>query len=144
MATGGRRPFVPSAEQRRLVAQYAAMGATQDQIRQLILKPDDGKPVSLGLLEREFREELDTATIKANATVAGALYKKALAGNVTAMIFWLKTRAGWRETNRVELTGANGGPVQSMPGPDLSKLTPEELEQWESLLLKSSAPDSSA
>jgi BRCT domain type II-containing protein len=26
--------------------------------------------------------------------------------------FWLKTRAGWKETKVTEVTGANGGPVQ--------------------------------
>jgi hypothetical protein len=25
--------------------------------------------------------------------------------------FWLKTRAGWKETKEVQMTGANGGPI---------------------------------
>jgi hypothetical protein len=28
------------------------------------------------------------------------------------MIFFLKTQAGWRETNRTEITGADGGAVK--------------------------------
>jgi hypothetical protein len=28
------------------------------------------------------------------------------------MIFWLKTRAGWKETNVTELTGGDGGPLK--------------------------------
>ena len=35
---------------------------------------------------------------KANAQVAGFLFNSAKNGNVTAQIFWLKTRARWRET----------------------------------------------
>jgi hypothetical protein len=34
---------------------------------------------------------------EANATVSGYLFAAAKAGNVTAQIFWLKTRARWRE-----------------------------------------------
>lgn len=44
--------------------------------------------------------------------VESALYREVLAGNVTAMIFWLKTqgkRRGWVE--RQELTGADGKDV---------------------------------
>ena len=35
---------------------------------------------------------------KANAQVAGFLFNSARNGNVTAQIFWLKTRARWKET----------------------------------------------
>ena len=34
---------------------------------------------------------------KANATISGSLFASAKGGNVTAQIFWLKTRAHWRE-----------------------------------------------
>jgi hypothetical protein len=34
---------------------------------------------------------------EANATVSGYLFAAAKAGNVPAQIFWLKTRAHWRE-----------------------------------------------
>jgi hypothetical protein len=33
-------------------------------------------------------------------------------GNMTAMIFFLKTQAGWKETNVQEHTGANGSDLQ--------------------------------
>ena len=42
--------------------------------------------------------ELDLGETKANAQVAGFLFNSAKCGNVTAQIFWLKTRARWRET----------------------------------------------
>jgi len=31
---------------------------------------------------------------------------------VTAAIFWLKTRAGWRETSLYEVSGRDGGPIE--------------------------------
>ena len=49
-------------------------------------------------LRKHYRDELDLGEIKANAQVAGFLFNSARSGNVTALIFWLKTRARWRET----------------------------------------------
>ena len=43
-----------------------------------------------------YREELDTAMVLANATMAQALFNNGVkSSNVTAQIFWLKARAGW-------------------------------------------------
>ena len=49
-------------------------------------------------LSKHYRQELDLGETKANAQVAGFLFSAAKNGNVTAQIFWLKTRARWRET----------------------------------------------
>ena len=49
-------------------------------------------------LRKHYRDELDLGETKANAQVAGFLFNAARSGNVTAQIFWLKTRARWRET----------------------------------------------
>src|SRR3977135_4207056 len=72
-------------------------------------------------MRKHYREELDLGESKANAQVAGFLFNAAKNGNVTAQIFWLKTRAKWRETP-VELrhSGAIGRK-------DLSELSDEEL-----------------
>jgi hypothetical protein len=59
-------------------------------------------------LAKYFKEELAFGKMKATAHVSGALYKNALEGNVQAQIFWLKAQAGWREADRLEITGANG------------------------------------
>ena len=51
-------------------------------------------------LRKHYRDELDLGLIKANAQVGGSLFRKALGdghGSTTAAIFWLKTRAGWKE-----------------------------------------------
>jgi len=53
------------------------------------------------VLERDYRTELQAGAIKANAKVAESLFRKATGDGregVTAAIFWLKTRARWRET----------------------------------------------
>src|SRR4051794_14506258 len=43
------------------------------------------------------RFKLDLGAVKANAQVAGFIFAAAKGGNVTAQIFWLKTRARWKE-----------------------------------------------
>ncbi len=46
--------------------------------------------------------------------IAGSLAQRAMSGSDTAAIFLLKTRGGGKftERNAVELTGANGGPIE--------------------------------
>lgn len=48
-------------------------------------------------LRKHYRAELAHATVRANATVAEALFAKAIGGDTAAMIFWLKARAKWSE-----------------------------------------------
>ena len=43
------------------------------------------------------------------------MFKSAKDGNITAQIFWLKTQAGWRETNYHELTGKDGDKLFDEP-----------------------------
>jgi hypothetical protein len=59
-------------------------------------------------LRKYCRQELDHGHTKANARVAENLYRKATGEGreaVTAAIFWLKTRAGWKETSVQEMKG---------------------------------------
>ena len=46
---------------------------------------------------------------EANATISGYLFAAAKTGNITAIIFWLKTRANWRESMAPDepIPGAN-------------------------------------
>ena len=57
-------------------------------------------------LRKHYRQELDTGQIKANTKVAENLYRKATGDGreaVIAAIFWLKTRARWKETTVTEV-----------------------------------------
>ena len=73
-------------------------------------------------LRKHYREELDLGTTKANAQVAGFLFSAARGGNVTAQIFWLKTRARWRE---VPLELRHSGSIsRSKP---VSEMTDQEI-----------------
>lgn len=95
--------FVPTDEERKEVTKMSAVGIPQESICRVIRGGIDDKT-----LRKHFREELDTAATKANTGVAGTLYNQAMAGNVTAAIWWSKTRMGWKETSVTELQGKDG------------------------------------
>lgn len=111
----GRPAFEPTAEQRATVKMLTAFGIPQEHVCELVRHPD-GKPIGIKTLHKYFRHELDTGEIEANAKVAGALYKSAVEDrNITAMIFWLKTRARWKESPQGhEFLGPDGKP-QAIP-----------------------------
>jgi len=63
-------------------------------------------------LRKHYRGELDHGHVKANAKVAENLFRKATGEGreaVIAAIFWLKTRAGWKETSVQELSAGGDG-----------------------------------
>ena len=108
----GHPPFEPTDKQKQQVSQLAAVGTPQDQICRMVINPETGKGIGLATLNLYFREELDLGSAKATAAVGGALYNQAINGNVSAQIFWMKTRGKWRESAQtIEITGENGGPL---------------------------------
>jgi hypothetical protein len=58
----------------------------------------------------EVSEAYKRGKSKAIGNVAKNLISQAQAGNVSAAIFYLKTQAGWKETQVNEITGADGQP----------------------------------
>jgi hypothetical protein len=90
----GRRPHTPDPFHGRQVEALAAYGVPETDIaRVLAIDPKT--------LRKYYREELDTGSVKATAKVAEFLFRKATTEGpqcITAAIFWLKTRGGWRET----------------------------------------------
>jgi len=85
----------PTDEQRKTVKAMTAYGIKQDKIAAVVGISD----VTLRLY---YAHELDTAEAEANAQVAQSLFTMATKGkNVAAAIFWLKTRAGYREVTHL-------------------------------------------
>ena len=89
----GRKTWIPNLTK---VEELAAQGLTNAQI-----------PHCLGISETtlydkknqltEFSETIKKGKAKGIQKVSNALFEAALSGNVTAMIFYLKVRAGWKE-----------------------------------------------
>lgn len=115
---GGRPEHEATQERREIVKLHAMIGTQQEVIADIL-------GIDAKTLRKHYREELDLSLAKANAVIGGSLFNKAKAGDITAQIFWLKTRARWRETNVVEHTGPEGGPVQI----DASKLSAEAMRE---------------
>ena len=85
-----RKPFAVNDAMRERVRCLAGLGVRQDDIARIV-------GCAPKTLRKRFRDDLDRGAAEAIATVASQLFANAKAGNVTAQIFILKTRAGWRE-----------------------------------------------
>ena len=109
-ASVGRRPIELGDAQRREVETLAAL-LNQEQIADY-----------LGICRRTFQAILERdeevaarykrGKAKAIAHVANGLLQKARSGDTASSIFYLKTQAGWRETERLEHSGPNGTPIE--------------------------------
>jgi hypothetical protein len=89
-------PHEPTDKTKAEVSSLASFGVTQQEISDYI-------GIDIKTLHKYYRKELDTASIKANAAVARVLYEKAVIDrDTTSVLFWLKTRAKWRETDKKE------------------------------------------
>jgi hypothetical protein len=117
-----RPSYAPEPAARKQVEAMAAYGIPEADIA-AVLKVD------AKTLRKHFREELDLGHTKANAQVAGFLFNAAKNGNVTAQIFWLKTRAQWREPPAEHRHGGVIGhrDLTSLSDSDLMRIIDDEL-----------------
>lgn len=68
--------------------------------------------IHVDTLRAHFGSELQSGKAKANAQVGKTLFQKVMAGDTTAAIWWSKTQMRWAETQKHELTGADGVPLE--------------------------------
>lgn len=76
----------------------------------------------------EISDAYKRGRAKAINDVASGLLQKARDGDTTSAIFYLKTQAGWRETNRTELTSPDGS-MSPRPPVDLSGVSDKALKE---------------
>src|SRR5215217_4737723 len=127
---GGRPSFEPSQSQRQMVEAMAGCGVPEADIAVVI-------GIAPKTLRRHFRDELDMGHIKASAKIAGNLYRIATGSGreaVTAAIFWLKVRAGWREP-----LGSREYPMGKKEAQRLAARTAVVGTPWEDLLKRHAA-----
>jgi hypothetical protein len=110
-----RRAHKPDPSQLRQVEGLAAYGIPEADIADML-------EIDPKTLRKHYRRELDLGSKKANAQVAGFLFNSAKAGNVTAQIFWLKTRARWKEP------ATDHNVTAAVATTDLSSCSDAELE----------------
>jgi hypothetical protein len=105
--TGVTAPHVPTDKTKGEVAALTSFGNTQEEIASYM-------GISVDTLARHYRDELDNSVVRANAKVANKLYRKAIEGDdIKAQIFWLKTRARWRETDHKDDDKSLSGAIVS-------------------------------
>jgi hypothetical protein len=126
---GGRPPFKPTARDRKHVEMMVGFGIPEVDIAKCL-------GISAPTLRKHFRDEIDTGSTKAIAKVGTALFQKAIKGDTSCMIFFLKTRGGWREKQQVEHSGSVQTPIDGLfaailrsrsgePKPDVEETTDE-------------------
>jgi hypothetical protein len=103
----GRPAFVPTDSERKQVEALSGYGLPIDQIGALVR---DG--IHVDTLRAHFATELVSGKAKANGQVGKTLFQKAMGGDTTAMIWWSKTQMRWAETQKHEITGADGAPLE--------------------------------
>ena len=103
----GRPAFEPTDAERKQVEALSGYGLPIEQIAVLIREGID-----TDTLRKHFAIELQSGKAKANAQVGKTLFQKVMAGDTTAAIWWSKTQMRWAETQKHELTGADGAPLE--------------------------------
>jgi hypothetical protein len=94
----------PTDDSRKLVRSLSAVGIRYVDIAQKLDITDD-------TLVKYYKKELEDGRIDANAAIGQTLFQQAKDGNTSAAIFWLKTRAGWKETQSHEIVNSDGTPA---------------------------------
>jgi hypothetical protein len=120
----GRRAHQPDPSQCRQVEGLAAYGIPEADIAEML-------QIDPKTLRKHYRQELDFGSVKANAQVAGFLFNSAKNGNVTAQIFWLKTRARWKEVPpQITVIEPEPGKSTRMVVPSLRCYHPTNNNSW--------------
>ena len=100
----GRPQYEPSISDRATVKNLAALGATHEQIALCI--GDYG--VTAKTLRKHFKRELEASSIEVKALAMSRLVAAIDAGEAWAICFFLKTKAGFRETSNHRLVDDEG------------------------------------
>ena len=103
----GRPAFEPTDSERKQVEALSGYGLPIEQIAVLVR---DG--IHVDTLRSHFGTELVSGKAKANGQVGKTLFQKVMAGDTTAAIWWSKTQMRWAETQKHEVTGADGAPLE--------------------------------
>lgn len=74
--------------------------------------------------DERVRQAYERGSAQGVAAIGRQLFKEAMEGNTTAAIFYLKAKGGWREVQRTEVTGPDGGPIENN-GPQVHVYVPE-------------------
>lgn len=69
--------------------------------------------ISVPTLRKVYRKELKNGAAIANMKVGRRLFEKCMQGDTASLIFWAKTRMGWREKDKKEIKTTDLGTIAS-------------------------------
>ena len=117
----GGRPIIELTDEQVIQVKALAQYLSKEQIADYL---GVARSTFDAILERDEQVFIHYKKGKASAiaNVAKGLVQQAIEGNMTAAIFYLKTQAGWKETQVVDNTSSDGS--MSPPQP----LTPESAK----------------
>lgn len=117
-----RKPHIKFSEEvAAKIEHLAALGMTQADMGFILGISDD-------TIQRYYSEAYGKGKAVAKAKVANKLFEKAMSGDSASIFFYLKTQAGWRETQHVDNTSSDGSMTpQPAVNIDLSNLTPQQI-----------------
>lgn len=101
----GRPTFQVTEANKIIVKELSGFGIPQNQIAASI-------GCNVDTLTKYFEEEILLGQADINAMVVGKLAKKCREEDTAAIIFWCKTRLKFSEKSQLEVTGADGGPIE--------------------------------
>lgn len=102
----------PNKEQIEQIYQCASLGMPQDQIATILGMSRSNLKVWMKRIP-EFEDAWRRGKAVASFNVRKTAYDMATSGkNFEATKFWLKCQENWRETDRLELTGADGEEIK--------------------------------
>jgi hypothetical protein len=100
----GRPQFKPTKADRATVSNLAALGATHEEIARCV----GTEGIDDDTLRKHFKAELETSLGKVKAMAMTSVVAAIGRGEAWATCFFLKCRAGWRETQTHEHSGPGG------------------------------------
>lgn len=113
------RPEIAKLDVKK-IEEMAGKGLSQEQIAASL----GISPGTLASQKKKF-EDVEKAILIGRAKgihqIANSLFLSAIEGNTTAQIFFLKTRAGWKETQVTE--------IKFIDPAEIAKMSDEQLEQ---------------
>ena len=127
----GRPKFVVTKDMCQRAEAYASQGLTSEQIA-LALGIGQSTLYDKQNEFKEFGEAIKRGKGRGIQRVTNKLYEKALEGDNTAMIFYLKNRAGWQDKIEKETI------IEQRQVIDLTRISDEELDNLERTLRRAS------
>ena len=123
----GGRPIIELTDEQVIQVKALAQYLSKEQIADYL---GVARNTFDAILERDDKvfEHYKKGKASAIANVAKGLVQQAIEGNMTAAIFYLKTQAGWKETQVVDNTSSDGSMSTQPLTPDIAKAIKSKFE----------------